>query len=72
VRDYSSDAFTPTLGFACLVVSVIVLIFLLFVSFIFWLAHLGTQGHAEEEAILAGAGMPALVPQPASGAVDEG
>jgi cytochrome bd-type quinol oxidase subunit 1 len=55
VRDYSSDAFTPTLGFACWVVSIIVLIFLLLVSFIFWLAHLGSQGHAEEEALLHGA-----------------
>ena len=52
MRDYSSDAFTPTLGFACWVVSVITLIFMLLVSFIFWLAHLGTQGHAEEEAML--------------------
>jgi hypothetical protein len=71
IRDYSSDAFTPNLGFACLVVSIIVLLFLLLVSFIFWLAHLGTQGHAEEEALLAGAGMPHLAPEPASeGAID--
>jgi hypothetical protein len=55
VRDYSSDAFTPNLGYACWVVSIIVLIFLLLVSFIFWLAHLGSQGHAEEEALLHGA-----------------
>jgi hypothetical protein len=68
VRDYSSDAFTPPLGFACWVVSIIVLIFLLLVSFIFWLAHLGTQGHAEEEALLAPAAMPALEPEPAAGA----
>jgi cytochrome bd-type quinol oxidase subunit 1 len=67
VRDYSSDAFTPNLGFACLVVSIIVLLFLLLVSFIFWLAHLGTQGHAAEEALLAGAGMHALEPEPAPG-----
>jgi hypothetical protein len=67
VRDYSSDAFTPNLGFACLVVSVIVLIFLLLVSFIFWLAHLGTQGHLEEEALLTGAGMHALAQEPARG-----
>ena len=52
VRDYSSDAFTPNLGYACWVVSIIVLVFLLLVSFIFWLAHLGTQGHAEDEALL--------------------
>lgn len=52
VRDYSSDAYTPTLGFACWVVSIIVLVFLLLVSFIFWLAHLGSQGHAEDEALM--------------------
>ena len=66
-RDYSSDAFTPTLGFACWVVSIIVLIFLLLVSFIFWLAHLGTQGHAEDEALHEPAAVPASVPEPAAG-----
>lgn len=66
LQDYSSDAFTPTLGFACWVISIVVLIFLLLVSFIFWLAHLGTQGHAEEEALLAPAAMPALEPEPAA------
>jgi signal transduction histidine kinase len=60
VRDYSSDAFTPNLGYACWVVSIIVLIFLLLVSFIFWLAHLGTQGHAEDEALLEHGPAPAL------------
>ncbi len=69
MRDYSSDAFTPTLGFACWVVSGIVLIFLLLVSFIFWLAHLGTQGHAEEEALLE-AGVPSFAPEPAAGGAD--
>ncbi len=67
VRDYGSDAFTPTLGFACWVVSIIVLIFLLLVSFIFWLAHLGTQGHEQEEALLHAAAPPALEPEPAAG-----
>jgi hypothetical protein len=67
VRDYSSDAFTPTLGFACWVVSAIVLAFLLLVSFIFWLAHLGTLGHAEEEAVLHAPPTPALIPEPAAG-----
>jgi hypothetical protein len=66
-RDYSSDAFTPTLGFACWVVSIIVLIFLLLVSFIFWLAHLGTQGHAEDDALHEPAAVPALQPEPAAG-----
>jgi hypothetical protein len=67
MRDYSSDAFTPTLGFACWVVSVITLIFMLLVSFIFWLAHLGTEGHAQEEAMLHAAPRPALEPEPATG-----
>jgi len=67
VRDYSSDAFTPPLGFACWVISVIVLVFLLLVSFIFWLAHLGTQGHEQEEAMLHAAALPALEPEPATG-----
>jgi cytochrome bd-type quinol oxidase subunit 1 len=70
VRDYSSDAFTPTLGFACWVISAIVLAFLLLVSFIFWLAHLGTLGHAEEEAVLHAPPTPALVPEPAAGGAD--
>jgi hypothetical protein len=70
MRDYSSDAFTPTLGFASLVVSIIVLVFLLLVSFIFWLAHLGTQGHAEEEALLEAAAEARLQPEPAAGGVD--
>jgi cytochrome d ubiquinol oxidase subunit I len=67
VRDYSSDAFTPPLGFACWVISAIVLVFLLLVSFIFWLAHLGTQGHEQEEAMLHAAVLPALEPEPATG-----
>ena len=67
VRDYSSDAFTPPLGFACWVISVIVVLFMLLVSFIFWLAHLGTQGHEQEEAMLRTATLPALEPEPAPG-----
>jgi hypothetical protein len=67
VRDYASDAFTPTLGFACWVISVIVVLFMLLVSFIFWLAHLGTQGHEQEEAMLHAATLPALEPEPAPG-----
>ncbi len=67
VRDYSSDAFTPPLGFACWVISAIVLVFLLLVSFIFWLAHLGTQGHEQEEAMLHAATRPALEPEPVVG-----
>jgi cytochrome bd-type quinol oxidase subunit 1 len=67
MQDYSSDAFTPTLGYATWIVSIIVLIFLLLVSFIFWLAHLGTQGHTEEEALLQTAGVPVFEPEPAPG-----
>jgi len=67
VRDYSSDAFTPPLGFACWVISAIVVVFMLLVSFIFWLAHLGTQGHEQEEAMLHAATLPALEPEPATG-----
>ena len=67
VRDYASDAFTPALGFACWVISVIVVVFMLLVSFIFWLAHLGTQGHEQEEAMLHAATLPALEPEPAPG-----
>lgn len=70
VRDYSSDAFTPTLGFACWVISGIVVIFMLLVSFIFWLAHLGTLGHAEEAAVLHEPSLPALEPEPAAGSAD--
>lgn len=70
MRDYSSDAFTPTLGYASWVVSIIVLIFLLLVSFIFWLAHLGTLGHAEEEALIDAAAAPALEPGSAAGSAD--
>ncbi len=66
LRDYSSDAFTPTLGFACWIVSFIVLAFMLLVSFIFWLAHLGTQGHAEDEALLEPALRPAREREPES------
>jgi hypothetical protein len=66
VRDYSSDAFTPPLGYACWIISVIVVLFMLLVSFIFWLAHLGTQGY-EEEAMLRAATPPALEPEPVPG-----
>ena len=63
--------YTPTLGFACSVVSIIVLVFLLLVSFVFWLAHLGSQGHAEDEALLHAeheGAVPSLRPEPAGSA----
>lgn len=40
VKDQSPDAFTPTLGFASLVVSATVLIFFALIALIFWLAGL--------------------------------
>ena len=40
VRDTSVDAFTPTLGFATMVVSVTVLIFFVLIGFVFWLSSL--------------------------------
>ena len=40
IRDTSPDAFTPTLGFATMVVSVTVLIFFALIGFVFWLASL--------------------------------
>jgi cytochrome bd-type quinol oxidase subunit 1 len=40
MRDQSLDAFTPTLGFATQVISVIVIIFFTFIAFVFWLASL--------------------------------
>jgi len=43
MRDTSVDAFTPTLGFAGIVVSVTVLIFFAFLVFIFWLSRLSQR-----------------------------
>jgi cytochrome bd-type quinol oxidase subunit 1 len=40
IRDTSADAFTPTLGFATLVVSVTVLAFFLLIGFVFWITSL--------------------------------
>jgi len=40
MRDTSVDAFTPTLGYASYVISIIVLIFFSFIAFVFWLAGL--------------------------------
>jgi cytochrome d ubiquinol oxidase subunit I len=40
MRDTSPDAFTPTLGFATIVVSCTVLAFFLLIGFVFWLASL--------------------------------
>jgi cytochrome bd ubiquinol oxidase subunit I len=40
LRDQSLDAFTPTLGFATQIISVIVIIFFTFIAFVFWLSSL--------------------------------
>jgi len=51
MRDQSLDAFTPTLGFATQIISVIVIIFFAFIAFVFWLSSLhdkpdwGSDGH---------------------------
>jgi len=43
IRDTSVDAFTPTLGFAGMVVSVTVIIFFLFIALVFFLSGLSSQ-----------------------------
>ena len=43
LQDTSVDAFSPTLGFAALVISVCVLLFLGLIGFIFWLGSLGEK-----------------------------
>jgi cytochrome bd-type quinol oxidase subunit 1 len=43
LRDTSPDAFTPALGYAANVVSVVTAVFLLLLVFIFWLAALGEE-----------------------------
>ncbi len=48
VQDTSPDAFSPTLGFAALVISVCVLLFLALIGFIFWLGRLGETKAAGE------------------------
>jgi len=40
IRDYSVDAYTPTLGYATDIVSITVLIFFALIGFVFWLASL--------------------------------
>ena len=43
IRDTSVDAFTPTLGFAGMIVSIIVIIFFLFIAVVFFLSGLGSK-----------------------------
>jgi len=40
LRDTSADAFTPTLGFAGMIVSITVLIFFAFIAIVFWISGL--------------------------------
>jgi hypothetical protein len=47
VQDTSPDAFSPTLGFAALVISVCVLMFMGLIAFIFWLGRLGDKKEIE-------------------------
>jgi hypothetical protein len=46
IRDYSPDAATPALGYASIMISACVVIFLGLVSFIFWLSELGHRSTA--------------------------
>jgi cytochrome bd-type quinol oxidase subunit 1 len=46
LRDTSPEAFTPTLGFATTVISVVVLLFFALVAFVFWVA--GFNSHEEQ------------------------
>ncbi len=43
LRDTSVDAFSPPLGFAAIVISVCVILFLSLITFIFWLGELGEK-----------------------------
>ena len=54
VRDNSVDAFTPTLGFATQVVSITVLIFFVFISFVFWISGLSGKKNWEPGTKVAG------------------
>ncbi len=47
IRDRSPDAFTPTLGFATMVVSVTVLAFFLLIGFVFWITSLHDRSDFE-------------------------
>jgi cytochrome bd-type quinol oxidase subunit 1 len=47
MRDNSSEAFTPTIGYAANVVSVTTILFMLLVIFIFWLAQFAAKKQAE-------------------------
>jgi len=48
MRDFSPDAFTPTLGFATIVVSAVVLLFFVLVGFVFWVAGFADHASSDE------------------------
>lgn len=48
-RDYSADAYTPTLGYAAKIVSLSTLIFMAMVIFIFWLDGLSKKKHSGKQ-----------------------
>jgi cytochrome bd-type quinol oxidase subunit 1 len=50
VRDTSLEAFTPALGYAANVITVVTAVFLALILFIFWLGGLGEKGKAEAQA----------------------
>ncbi len=50
MKDTSIDAFTPTLGYAAQIISVVTLIFFCLVAFIFWLGHLGEKRSTQSSA----------------------
>jgi hypothetical protein len=58
MRDSTAEAATPALGYASIVISACVAVFLGLVAFIFWLSELGQKAHEE-------AGQPAALPAPA-------
>jgi hypothetical protein len=70
MRDTSPEAFTPTLGFATRIISIVTVIFFGLVAFIFWLGHLGEKP-AIEPAGEARASPGPLTPEPGvSGAIN--
>ncbi|MFQ5801818.1 MAG: cytochrome ubiquinol oxidase subunit I [Candidatus Methylomirabilales bacterium] len=50
VRDTSPEAFTPALGYAANVITIVTAVFLALVLFIFWLGGLGEKSKAEAQA----------------------
>lgn len=51
LRDTSPDAYTPALGYASSVITVVTVVFFALVMFIFWLGSLGEKGQHQAEAV---------------------